>query len=59
MIDPTLETSKSTSSIPETEMLSAEEKIEELNTLLLQKTATLEKMEQDMQEVQVFFEYDN
>lgn len=53
----TLETSKSGNPIealaPETEMLSAEEKIEELNTLLQQKISNLEKLEQDLLEVQV------
>jgi hypothetical protein len=51
-----LETSKSGNALnsnPEVDMLSAEEKIEELSTLLQQKTANLEKMEQDLLEVQV------
>ena len=51
-----LESSKSGSSLngsSEPDMLSAEEKIEELGTLLQQKSANLEKMEQDLQEVQV------
>eukprot|EP00026_Physarum_polycephalum_P001361 Phypoly_transcript_01362.p1 GENE.Phypoly_transcript_01362~~Phypoly_transcript_01362.p1 ORF type:complete len:840 (+),score=175.37 Phypoly_transcript_01362:739-3258(+) len=37
---------------PDIDMLSAEEKIEELSSLLQQKSATLEKMEQDLLEVQ-------
>lgn len=39
----------------ETELLSAEEKIEELGSLLQQKISTLEKLEQDLLEVQVYF----
>lgn len=57
-----LENSKSGSAkelTPDVELLSAEEKIEELNSVVQQKNSTLDKLEQDLSEVQVRYSHSN